>query len=132
MITKQWQGSIHVVIFMVILSALVYWGNGNHLAVEVPVFNGELIEQLQQEKAELERKVADYKALVSNLSAQIKSRNVVITQYEQHLKALAVSVPPQPVILEALRKEASTPVGFKALVARNFGNEIAGRIKVKE
>lgn len=104
----------------VILICFAYWGNGNHLAVEVPVVDGAIIEKLQREKGELERKVADYKTLVANLSVQIKSRNFVIAQYEQQLKALAVSVPPQPVILQAVQKEAATPEGFKRMVARAF------------
>lgn len=114
------------------MTCLVYWGGGNHLAVEVPVVDGATIEKLQREKSELERKVADYKTLVSNLSVQIKSRNFVIAQYEQQLKALAVSVPPQPVILQAIHKEAATPDGFKRVVARSFGKDLAGRIRVIE
>lgn len=108
------------VAFAVGMICLVYWGNGNHLAVEVPVVDSSVVQRLQQEKEVLERKVSDYKTLVANLSVQIKSRNYVIAQYEQQLKALAVSVPPQPVILQAIQKEAATPEGFKRVVARAF------------
>lgn len=116
----------------IMLICLAYWGNGNHLAVEVPVVDGALVEKLQREKGDLERKMADYKTLVNHLSVQIKSRNYVINQYEQQLKALAVSVPSQPVILQAVQKEASTPAGLKRVVARSFGKDLAGRIRVIE
>lgn len=116
----------------VILICFAYWGNGNHLAVEVPVVDSAALQRLQQEKELLERKVSDYKTLINNLSVQIKSRNYVIAQYEQQLKALAVSVPPQPVILRAIQKEASTPAGLQRVVARSFGKEVAGRIRVVE
>ena len=91
-----------------------------------------VVQRLQQEKEVLERKVADYKTLVANLSVQIKSRNFVIAQYEQQLKAIAVSVPPHPVILQAIQKEAATPVGLHRVVARSFGKDLAGRIRVIE
>lgn len=107
-------------ILPVALICLAYWGNGNHLAVEIPVVDSAIVQRLQQEKEVLERKVSDYKTLVNNLSVQIKSRNYVIAQYEQQLKALAVSVPSQPVILQAIQKEAATPAGFKRMVARSF------------
>lgn len=97
-----------------------YWGNGNHLAVEVPVEDSAALHRLQQEKEQLERKVDDYKAWIDHLSVQIKSRNFVIAQYEQQLKALAVSVPPQPVILQAVQREAATPAGLQRVVARAF------------
>lgn len=116
----------------IMLICLAYWGNGNHLAVEVPVVDGALVEKLQREKGDLERKMADYKTLVNHLSVQIKSRNYVINQYEQQLKALAVSVQPQPVILQAVQKEAATPAGLQKVVARGFGKELAGRIRVIE
>lgn len=116
----------------IMLICLAYWGNGNHLAVEVPVVDGALVEKLQREKGDLERKMADYKTLVNHLSVQIKSRNYVIAQYEQQLKALAVSVPSRPVILQAIQKEAATPAGLQRVVARSFGKELAGRIRVIE
>lgn len=112
------------------ISSILYWGNGNHLAVEVPAVDSSALQRLQQDKELLERKVADYKTLVANLSVQIKSRNFVIAQYEQQLKALTVSVPPQPVILQAIQKEAATPAGLQRVVARNFGSELAAKIKI--
>lgn len=118
---KRRVGWFYLGVLFVAVSCLVYWGNGNHLAVEVPVVDGERIQQLEAEKISLQRKVADLAALNKNLAAQIKTRNYVIAQYESQLKAQAVSVPPQPVILEAVRKEVSTPAGFDAMVKRTFG-----------
>lgn len=80
--------------------------------------------QLRDEKAVDRKKITDLMALNKNLSVQIKTRNYVLAQYENKLKALAVAVPPQPVILEAVRNEAATPAGFRQVVARSFGDSI--------
>lgn len=128
--SKLGRYSVHILAIGLI--CLAYWGNGNHVAVEVPVVDSAVLQRLQREKDVLERKVSDYKTLVNNLSVQIKSRNYVIAQYEQQLKALAVSVSPQPVILQAIQKEAATPAGLQRVVERSFGKEFAGRIRVVE
>lgn len=91
----------------------------------------QLLQQKEAEKISMQRKIVDLTALNKILAAQIKTRNYVIAQYESQLKAVAVSVSPQPVILEAVRNEAATPAGFKAVVARAFGSEIAGRVEVR-
>lgn len=114
------------------MSASLYFGNAPHTAVEVPVQDGALIQRLQSERDQYRKERDDYKALAKNLAVQVKSRNFVIAQYEQQLKALAVSVPPQPVILEAVRREAVTEKGFRQVVARNFGEGIAKRVRVIE
>lgn len=89
------------------------------------------IAQLQAEKAGDRKKITDLTVLNKNLSVQIKTRNYVLAQYETKLKALAVEVPPQPVIMEAIRKETATPAGFRQVVARNFGDVIdVSKIKI--
>ena len=40
-------------------------------------------------------------------------------------------VPSQPIILEAVKKEAATEQGLRQVVARNFGKDIAGRVRVE-
>lgn len=88
--------------------------------------------QLQAELTSAKRRISDLKALSEQLKTMVKTQNVTITKYAENLKSLSVSVPPQPVILEALRKEASTEEGLQAAVKRNFGSELAGRIRVME
>lgn len=127
---KRRIGAFHLVVLVVGLGCLVYWGNGNHLAVEVPVQDGAIIQRLQGEIATLQRQKADYQTLAANLAAQVKSRNITIAQYEQQLKVLSVSVPPQAVILQAVVKESSTPAGLRQMVARNFGKDIAAHIQI--
>ena len=122
----------HTLIAVVALGCLVYWGNGNHLAVEVPVVDTALMQRYQVEVDLVRKQRDDYKKQVEVVKKLLLASNTKIAQYEQHLKALAESVPPQPVILEAVRKEAATENGFKKLVARNFGADIAKRVRVVE
>lgn len=122
----------HTLIAVVALGCLVYWGNGNHVAVEVPVYDSKIIRDLQELNTALQHSVDAYKALAKNLEQQVKSRNAIVAQQEAQLKALSVSVPSQPVILQAIQKEAVTEKGLRQVVARNFGSEIAGRIEVRE
>lgn len=86
--------------------------------------------RLQSELATAQKKVADLKAKSAHLAAQVKTQTVVLAQREQQLKDLQVSVPTQPIILEAIRKEVSTDKGFRQAVDRAFGNGMGARIKV--
>lgn len=110
--------------------SIAYWGNGNHLAVEVPVVDSAKFQQWNDEREGYQRKIAELTAANNARAVKIKSLLFVLNQYEQQLKALAVSVPPQPVILQAVQKEASTPEGFQRVVARSFGSELAAKIKI--
>jgi hypothetical protein len=86
--------------------------------------------QAQAEKATLRKQLADEHARRLLADKMIKSLNATVAQHQQQLKDLQVSVPTQPIILEAIRKEAATPQGFRQAVDRAFGNGIGARIKV--
>lgn len=88
-------------------------------------------QQAQAEKATLRKQLADEHARRLLADKRIKSLNMTVAQHQQQLKDLQVSVPPQPIILEAIRKEAATEKGLRQAVARSFGGEIAGRIEVR-
>ena len=122
----------HTLIAVVALGCLVYWGNGNHLAVEMPVVDTALMQRYQVQLDLVTKQRDDYKKQAEVAKKLLLASNTKIAQYEQHLKALAESVLPQSVILEAVRKEVSTPAGFRHVVARNFGEGIAKRIRVVE
>lgn len=104
----------------------------DQVAVEVPVVNTALMQRYQVELDLTRKQRDDYKKQAEVVKKLLLASNTKITQYEQHLKALAESVPSQPVVLEAMRKEAVTENGLRHVVARNFGSEIAKRIQVRE
>lgn len=115
---------------LIILSVGI--GNAPHTTVEVPVVDAALMQRYQVELDLTRKQRDDYKKQAEVAKKLLLVSNAKVTQYEQHLKALAESVPSQPVILEAVRKEASTPAGFRQAVARNFGAGIAKRVRVDE
>lgn len=127
---KRLWGTVLWLALPIILICLAYWGNGNHLAVEVSVEDPTKIRQWQEEREGYQRKIAELTTANNARAVKIKSLLYVINQYEQQLKALTVSVPPQPVILQAVQKEASTPAGLQRVVERNFGSELAAKIKI--
>ena len=88
-------------------------------------------QRLQMQLDTAQHKLTDLKAKATQFEKMIKVQNVVLQQREQQLKALAVSVPSQPIILEAVKKEAATEQGLRQVVARNFGKDIAGRVRVE-
>lgn len=92
----------------------------------------QLERQAQTEKAGLLRRIEDLSAIRRNLSAQLRTQNANNAKLIKQLEELHVSVPAQPIILESIRKEASTEKGLRQAVARSFGGEIAGRIEVRE
>lgn len=129
---KRRVGWFHWAILFVGVTIMVYGMNHDAVVQEVPVVDSTALQRLQQENELLSRKVADYKALSANLAGRLKEANGRLAKLEEERNVLAhFSVPSQPVILEAVRKEASTPAGFKAAVVRNFGSEIAKRIRVQ-
>ena len=129
--SKWLDRSVIIGLFALIILA-VGIGNAPHTAVEVPVVDTALMQRYQVELELTRKQRDDYKKQAEAVKKMLLASNAKIAQYEQHLKALAESVPSQPVILEAVRKEASTPAGFRQVVARNFGAEIASRIQIKE
>lgn len=103
-----------------------------HAAVSAEEYQAvvQLERQAQTEKATLRKQLADEHARRLLGDKMIKSLNATVAQHQQHLKDLQVSVPAQPIILEAIRKEASTEKGLRQAVDRAFGNGIGARIKV--
>lgn len=101
------------------------------VTVEVPVVDAALVQRYQVELDLTRKQRDDYKKQAELTKKMLLVSNTKVAQYEQHLKALAESVPSQPVILEAVRKESSTPAGFRQVVARNFGADIAKRVRVE-
>lgn len=130
---KRRVGWFHWCVLFIGITAIVYSQSHDTVAVEVPVVDAVALQRLQQENALLVRKVADYKALSANLAGRLKEANGRLAKLEEERNILAhSSLPPQPVILEAVRKEAVTEKGLRQVVARNFGADIAKRVRVIE
>lgn len=128
---KRRVGWFHWVVLFVGITLIVYSQSHDTVAVEVPVVDAALMQRYQVQLDLVTKQRDDYKKQAEVAKKLLLASNVKIAQYEQHLKALAESVPPQPVILEAVRKEVSTPAGFRQVVARSFGEDIAKRVRVE-
>lgn len=129
--TKRRVGWFHWAVLFVGITLIVYSQSHDTVAVEVPVQDSALIQRLQDERDQARHALTDYKALVAHLKLQVKTQNALIAQHRQEWeREKATPVPPQPIILEAVRSEASTPAGFRDLVAKNFGEGIAKRVRV--
>lgn len=87
-------------------------------------------QRAQEEKAGLLRRLEDLSAIRRNLSAQLRTQDANNAKLVKQLEALQVSVQPQPIIMEAIRKEAATEKGLRQAVARSFGNDIAAHIQI--
>ena len=129
---KRRVGWFHWGVLFVGIILIVYSQSHDTVAVEVPVVDSAVVQRLQTERDHARKERDDYQRLSVQLKAMVKASNVTVAQLTDQLKALSVSVLSQPVILKAVRKEASTPAGFRQVVARNFGAEIAKRIQVRE
>ena len=130
--TKRRVGWFHWSVLFLGIILIVYSQSHDTVAVEVPIMDTALMQRYQVELDLTRKQRDDYKKQAEVAKKLLLASNTKIAQYEQHLKALAESVPPQPVILEAVRKEAATEAGFRKLVARNFGSDIAKRVRVVE
>lgn len=129
---KRRVGWFHWGVLFVGIILIVYSQSHDQVAVEMPVVDTALMQRYQVELDLTRKQRDDYRKQAELTKKMLLASNTKITQYEQYLKALAESVPPQPVILEAVRKEAATEAGFRKLVARNFGSDIAKRVRVVE
>lgn len=129
---KRRVGWFHWGVLFVSIILIVYSQSHDQVAVEVPVVDGALMQRYQVELDLTRKQRDDYRKQAELTKKMLLASNTKLAQYEQHLKALAESVPSQPEILEAVRMEAKTEAGFRKLVARNFGSEIAKRIEVRE
>lgn len=129
---KRRVGWFHWGVLFVGIILIVYSQSHDQVAVEMPVVDTALMQRYQVELDLTRKQRDDYRKQVELTKKMLLASNAKVAQYEQHLKALAESVPPQPVILEAVRKEAATEAGFRKLVARNFGSGIAKIIEVRE
>lgn len=92
----------------------------------------QLAERKEAEKATLRKQLADEHARRLLGDKMLQASNANNAKLVKQLEALQVSVPAQPIVLEAIRKETATPQGFRQAVARSFGGEIAGRVRVVE
>ena len=131
--------NVMMVIICALLSAYLVYHKHDPQPVAQPRISAEEYEdtvreqrRLQVELATTRKMMADLTAKNAQLTKMVQTANFNNSKLIAQLKALAVSVPPQPVILEEIRKEASTDAGFRQMVARNFGKEIAGRVRVIE
>lgn len=130
---KRRVGWFHWSVLFIGICMMVYGMNSDAVVQEVPVADAVALQRLQQDNELLTRKVADYKALSANLAGRLKEANGRLAKLEEERNILAhSSLPSQPVILEAIRREAVTEKGFRQVVARNFGSEIAKMIEVRE
>lgn len=129
---KRQVGWFHWGVLFVGIVLIVYSQSHDTVAVEVPVVDTVLMQRYQVELDLTRKQRDDYRKQAELIKKMLLASNTKLTQYEQHLKALADSVPSQPIILQAIQKEAATEAGFRKLVARNFGGDIAKRIKVVE
>ena len=129
---KRRVGWFHWGVLLVGIVLIVYSQSHDQVAVKVPVVDTALMQRYQVELDLTRKQRDDYRKQAEVVKRMLLASNTKLAQYEQHLKALAESVPSQPVIMEAVRKEVSTPAGFRHVVARNFGEGIAKRIRVVE
>lgn len=129
---KRRVGWFHWGVLFLSIILIVYSQSHDTVAVEVPVVDAALMQRYQVQLDLVTKQRDDYRKQAELTKKMLLASNAKITQYEQHLEALTESVPPQPVILEAVRKEASTPAGFRQVVARSFGEDIAKRVRVVE
>lgn len=127
--SKWLDRSVIIGLFALIILA-VGIGNAPHTAVEVPVVDSVVVQRLQTERDHARKERDDYQRLSVQLKAMVKASNVTVAQLTDQLKALSASVPSQPVILEAVRKEGVTEKGLRQMVARNFGKDIAAHIQI--
>ena len=128
---KRRVGWFHWGVLFVGIILIVYSQSHDQVAVEMPVMDTALMQRYQVELDLARKQRDDYRKQAELTKKMLLASNTKLAQYEQHLKALAESVPPQPVILEAVRKEAATEAGFRKLVARHFGADIAKKVRVE-
>lgn len=129
---KRRVGWFHWGVLFLSIILIVYSQSHDTVAVEVPVVDAALVQRYQVELDLTRKQRDDYKKQAELTKKMLLASNTKLAQYEQHLKDLADSVPPQPVILQAIQKEAATEAGFRKLVARHFGTDIAKRMEVRD
>lgn len=129
---KRRVGWFHWSVLFLGIIMIVYSQSHDQVAVEVPAVDTALMQRYRVELDLTRKQRDDYRKQAELTKKMLLASNTKLAQYEQHLKALAESVPPQPVILEAVRQETVTEKGFRAVVARNFGGDIAKRVRVVE
>lgn len=130
---KRRVGWFHWWVLFVGIVLIVYSQSHDTVAVEMPVVDAVTLQRLQQENELLVRKVADYKVLSANLAGRLKEANGRLAKLEEDRNTLAhSSLLSQSMVLQAVRREAATKAGFRKLVARNFGSDIAKRVRVGE
>lgn len=129
---KQRTGWFHWLVLFVGICMMVYGMNSDAVVQEVPVHDGHLIQEYKIQLEAANKTIADYKKQAEVAKGLLKASLANEAKLNDQLKALSASVPPQPMILEAIRKEAATEKGLRQVVARNFGADIAKRVRVVE
>lgn len=131
--------NLFVVVVCGVLAGYLVYHKHDPVPVATPTMDlekvGSVLEEQGRLKIQLKEaqwKIDALKAKAAQLERMVKTQNVVLQQREQQLKDMAVSVPTQPVILQAIQREAVTEKGLRRVVARNFGDDIAKRVRVEE
>lgn len=131
---------INVVVVLVcgVLAGYLVYHKHDPSSVTTPTLDLEQIGRITQEQQRLQvqldtaqHTITNLKAQAAQLKAMLTISNVRLAKYEHEFSMVAhSSLPPQPVILQAIQQEALTEKGLRQVVARNFGKDISARIKV--
>lgn len=128
---SKWLGRSVIIGLFVLIIMAVGIGNAPHTVVEVPVYDARTIQDYKIRLEASTKTIADYKQQTQALKAMLLASNTKVVKLEQERASLA-NVPPQPVILQAIQREAVTEKGLRQVVARSFGSDIAKRVRVVE
>lgn len=126
---SKWIGRSVIIGLFVLIIVAVGIGNAPHTAVEVPVYDARTIQDYKIRLEASTKTIADYKQQTQALKAMLLASNAKVAKLEQERASLA-NVPPQPVILQAIQRDAVTEKGLRQVVARNFGKDIAAHIQI--
>ena len=128
--TKRRVGWFHWAALSALIILAVGIGNAPHTAVEAPVVDGRLLQEYKIRLETANKMIVDYKKQAEVAKGLLKVSLANEAKLTDQLKALSASVPSQPVILQAIQKEAVTEKGLRQVVARNFGKDIAAHIQI--
>lgn len=128
--TKRRVGWFHWSVLFIGICLMVYSMNSDAVVQEVPVVDGQLLQEYKIRLETANKMIVDYKKQAEVAKGLLKVALANEAKLNDQLKALSASVPSQAVILEAMRKEAVTEKGLRQVVARNFGEDIAAHIQI--
>lgn len=130
--TKRRVGWFHWSVLFLGICLMVYGMNSDAVVQEVPVVDGQLLQEYKIRLETANKMIVDYKKQAEVAKGLLKVSLANEAKLNDQLKALSVSVPSQPVILHAIQREAATEKGLRQVVARAFGEGIASRVRVTE